>query len=92
MNTYLRGEFRLTYAKLGPTEFRLIVMIVCLLLIFVPAIRDFGRPVTIFGNTLVFGVFDYIALFLTAVLGIIWLVTIISDIRYYSKVDPPRKK
>ena len=34
MNAHLKGEFRLTYAKLGPTEFRLICIIACLILMF----------------------------------------------------------
>lgn len=92
MDTYLRGEFRLTYARFGPTEFRLVVILVCLLFIFVPAVRDYARPVTVLNNEYVFGIFDYIALFLTAVLGIIWVAAIISDIRYYAKADPPKKR
>lgn len=91
MNTHLRGEFKLTYAKFGPTEFRLIIIVVCLLFIFVPAINDYACPVHVFNNDFVFGVFDWIGLFVVAVLGIMWVATIISDIRYYAKADPPKK-
>ena len=91
MNTHLRGEFKLSYFKLGPTEFRIIVVLICLIFIFCPAVSGFARPVSILGNHYVFGIFDFIALGIVAVLGLIWVVTIISDIRYYSRVDPPKK-
>ncbi len=92
MNSYLRSEFRLSYAGLGPTEFRMIIIFICLLFIYVPGIHDYARAVEVFGNTYVFGMFDYIALLVAAVLGIIWMVTIIQDINHYSKVDPPKKR
>ena len=91
MNSHLRGEFKLTYAKFGPTEFRLIIIFVCLLFIFVPAIRNYACPIHVLNNDFVFGVFDWIALFVVVVLGIMWVATIISDIRYYAKADPPKK-
>ena len=92
MNSYLRGEFKLTYAKFGPTEFRLIIIFVCLLFLFVPAIRNYACPIHVLGNDFVFGIFDFIAIFVTVVLAIMWLATIIGDIRYYAKVDPPKKQ
>lgn len=91
MNTYLRGEFKLSYFKLGPTEFRIVVALICLVFIFCPAVSGFARQVCILGNCYVFGIFDFIALCIVAVLSLIWVVTIIDDIRYYSKVDPPKK-
>ena len=90
MNTYLRGEFKLSYANVGPTEFRLIVIIICLVFIFCPAVRNYAHTVSICGNEYLFGVFDYIALVVVAVLSLIWLVTIIQDIRHYGKIDPPK--
>ena len=91
INAHLRGEFKLSYFKLGPTEFRLIVVIICLVFIYCPAVNSYAHAVTIFGNTYVYGIFDFIALGITALLGLIWVVTIIGDIKYYSKVDPPKK-
>ncbi len=91
MNSHLRGEFKLTYAKFGPTEFRLVIIIVCLLFIFVPAIRNYACPITVLNNSFVFGVFDWIALAVVVVLGLMWVGTIISDIRFYAKADPPKK-
>lgn len=91
MNTHLRGEFKLTYAKFGPTEFRLIIIIVCLLFLFVPAIRYYACPITVLNNSFVFGVFDWIAIAVVVVLGLMWVGTIIGDIRFYAKADPPKK-
>ncbi len=92
MNSYLRSEFKLSYAGLGPTEFRMIIIFICLLFIYVPCIRDYARTVQVFDNTFVFGMFDYIALAVAAVLGVIWAGTIIQDIKHYAKVDPPKKR
>ena len=36
INAHLKSEFKLTYGKLGPTEFRVIACILILLLIFIP--------------------------------------------------------
>ena len=91
MNTYLRGEFKLSYFKLGPTEFRIIVALICLVFIIFPSVSGWARQVTIFGNGYVFGIFDFVALTIVALLVIIWVVTIIGDIRYYAKIDPPKK-
>ena len=39
INAHLKGEFRLTYGKLGPTEFRLLVILFDTILILSPGIR-----------------------------------------------------
>ena len=77
MNAHLKSEFRLTYAKLGPTEFRLICIIANALLVFVKPFREWGL--------------DIIGLVILLVLVLIYIITIIQDACYYAKIDPKHK-
>ena len=91
MNAHLKGEFRLTYSKLGPTELRLICIIACLLIIGVKSLQTFSWEVTFFHFTLVFCILDLVGLFILAALVTIYIVTIVQDARYYAKIDPKHK-
>ena len=93
MNAHLKAEFKLTYAGLGPTEFRLIAILLNTLLIFIKPWQQFERPFTIAGKTLFFHALDYPGLVILAILTIIYFVSIIRDARYYAKIDPmPKRK
>lgn len=92
INVHLRHEFNLTYAKLGPTEFRLIVVIICLLFLFIKPISDFRSDICVLGVRYTFTLFDYLALGIVAVLAVISAVYLIKDLRYYAKIDPPKYK
>ena len=76
MNAHLRSEFKLTYLKLGPTEFRLIIALAnIILLCFVEKVFQSIIPNCFIG-------------FVVLMLCIIYVITVISDIRYYSAIDP----
>ena len=76
MNAHLRSEFKLTYLKLGPTEFRLIIAIAnTVMLCFGERILSSIVPNCFIG-------------FVVLMLCIIYVITVISDIKYYSKIDP----
>lgn len=93
MNAHLKKEFKLTYASLGPTEFRLIMIAINMAFMFIRPLREFSHTFTLFGKTITFGAFDYIGIVIVAVLGVIHLTTIAGDIKYYQKIDPmPEKK
>ena len=91
MNAHLRKEFRLTYAKLGPTEFRLVMVVANLLFIFIRPLREYSHEWLVFGKPITTGIFDYIALGVIVVLMLIYVVTVVGDLRYYSRIDPPKK-
>lgn len=79
INAHLKNEFKLTYLKLGPTEFRLIIAIAnCIMLCFGDRILTSSIP-------------NYFIGFVVLMLGIIYLITVIADLKYYSKVDPMPK-
>ena len=76
MNAHLRSEFKLTYLKLGPTEFRLIIAIAnTMMLCFGERILSSIVPNCFIG-------------FVVLMLCIIYVITVISDIKYYSAIDP----
>ena len=91
MNAHLKGEFRLTYAKLGPTEFRLICIIACLILMFAPRLRGISLEIPWFGDMLPLALLDIMGLVILLALVVIYVVTIVQDARYYAKIDPKHK-
>lgn len=90
INAHLKGEFRLTYAKLGPTEFRILVILFNTALIVFRPIREFSRTFLIAGTETTLCALDMLALVIILVLSIIYLCTIITDARYYAGIDPEK--
>ena len=88
VNAHLKSEFRLTYAKLGPTEFRVIAILLTSLFIFIEPLRNFTAAVTMFGNELELKALDVAGIVILAALIIIYLVTVIKDAMWYAKMDP----
>lgn len=76
INAHLKLEFKLTYAKLGPTEFRIIVMIInTFLFFFWDNICDTVIPTIVIWTII-------------AILAVIYLVTVVVDAREYARLDP----
>lgn len=90
-NAHLKGEFKLTYAKLGPTEFRLIVIIVNTCFIFIRPLREFSASVNILDKAMELKALDIVGLVVLIILAIIYFVTIFNDAREYAKADPLKK-
>jgi len=84
INTYLKGEFKISYSGLGPTEFRLIVILINTLFIYLPTdnptIYIIGIPIKLF---------DIFALVIALVLFIIYLWSFFSEKIKYGEIDPP---
>jgi phosphatidylglycerophosphate synthase len=91
MNAHLRKEFRLTYAKLGPTEFRLLMIFFNCLFLFVRPIREYSHDWVVIGRPYTTGIFDYFAIFVIVVLLAMYIFSVVHDLRYYAKIDPPKK-
>lgn len=85
INTYLKGEFKISYNKLGPTEFRLIVILINTLFIYYPTGNQYF---VLIGVTL--SLFDVIGIVIAFILFIIYLVNFLIDKNKYSKIDPPK--
>lgn len=91
INSHLKGEFKLTYAGLGPTEFRLIVMIVNTLFIYMAPLREFSRHFNILGMDVKFGAFDFIGSAIFLILIVIYIVNFVNDAKGYAAIDPLKK-
>ena len=93
INAHLKSEFKLTYGKLGPTEFRVIACILLLVLMYVKPVKDFSASLTLFGNEVSIASLDIAGLAILVVLIIIYIGTVITDAKGYSKIDPmPERK
>ena len=91
INAHLKGEFRLTYIKLGPTEFRLIIVIANTLLITIPALTAIRHSYTLLGHSITMRILDYVAVVIIGIMSLIYIATTISDARKYAVIDPPKK-
>ena len=90
IDCYLKGEHRLTYGGLGPTEFRILAVIVNCLFIYIPALSQWKRHIVLFHNEFEFGVLDGIAVAVSFILFFFYVVSFIKDIRYYKRIDPAK--
>lgn len=90
MNAHLKGEFKLTYIKLGPTELRILMVILNTLIILVKPLRN-TWDLVLFGHTFALTFFDIAGAVIVGILLIVYLTTIFSDAKYYSRIDPRKK-
>jgi len=88
INAHLKKEFKLTYASMGPTEFRIIMIVINTLFILIRPLRDFSHSFTICGNEITFRALDYIGIIIIVILALMYLSTVRKDIRDYAKMDP----
>lgn len=88
INAHLKKEFRLTYAKMGPTEFRIIMIIINTLFALVRPLREFSHEFVLFGHDLVFGALDYIGVVIVIILAVLHLAEVRKDVRDYDEMDP----
>lgn len=88
INAHLKGEFRLTYAGMGPTEFRLVMIAVNTLFVCVAPLREWVLNFSIAGVPITFGVFDCIGLGILLVLILIYLGNFAQDTKEYAAIDP----
>ena len=93
INAHLKKEFKLTYAKLGPTELRLLMILVNTLFILIRPLREFSHSFTLCGHEFTFRALDYIGICIVLVLALMHLTTVRHDIKGYAEIDPmPKRK
>ncbi len=91
ISAHLKGEFKLTYAKMGPTEFRVIMIIVNTLVYFIRPLHDWGITLTVAGSPVVLKVFDFVAVAVFIILVVMYLASLYKDARYYAALEPLKK-
>lgn len=83
VGTIVKGEFRLTYGKLGPTEFRLLLILLNIVYMYTP----WGSwHCEFLGGT--WSAFDLLGLVVAVVLFVIFAVQFAADRRLLSRQDP----
>ena len=92
INAHLKSEFKLTYGKLGPTEFRVIACILLLILMYVRPLKEFSAVLTLCGNEVPIASLDIAGLVILIVLIIIYIGTVFTDAKGYAKIDPMPKR
>ena len=92
INAHIKSEFKLTYGKLGPTEFRVIIAIANILLMYVPFLTSYHLTVEIAHRTFVLSTLDITGIVILVILTIIYLNSFFSDARWFAERDPLIKK
>ena len=92
INAHLKKEFKLTYASMGPTEFRIIMIIINTIFALIRPLRDFSHSFALCGHTFTFGALDYIGILIIIILSLMHLTTVRKDIKDYAKIDPMPKR
>ena len=92
IDCHLKGEMRLTYSGLGPTEFRLMLVITNICFIYIPWLSEWKKPMTLFHNNFMIGIFDYIAVAAALLIIFFWLRGFFQDAKYFAKIDPPKNQ
>ena len=88
INAHLKGEFKLTYAGMGPTEFRLIMIAVNTLFVSIAPLREWAVHFSVCQRDVVFGAFDFVGGAILMVLVVIYLSNFVKDAKGYSEIDP----
>lgn len=87
-SAHLKGEFKLTYAKVGPTEFRVIILIATLLFLYVKPLREFSHTFNVFGTEVVASLLDIIRAAIALLLFVMFIISIIRDAGEYAREEP----
>ncbi|MBR0064984.1 MAG: CDP-alcohol phosphatidyltransferase, partial [Paludibacteraceae bacterium] len=88
INAHLKSEFKLTYGKMGPTEFRLIIIIANILLMYIPALTAYKGSFEWFGETIHYGTLDIIGIGILAILCVFYFVSFFKDLHWFAQKDP----
>ena len=91
IDCHLKGEMRLSYGGLGPTEFRILLVIVNIAFMYIPWLSEWKRPITLFHNDFMIGLFDYIAVVVSLLIMVFYLISFFKDAKYFSTIDPIKK-
>jgi len=92
INAHLKKEFKLTYAFMGPTEFRILMIIVNTLFATIQPIREFTHEVVLCGYGFSLSAMDYVGIVVVIILVLMHLITVYHDLKGYAIMDPMPKR
>jgi hypothetical protein len=84
IGTIIKGKFLLTYAGFGPTELRLIIILMNTVYMYIEPLRTWSCTV----YTQTFHFFDVLGLIIVVLMTIMWLSKFLQDRKELSKLDP----
>lgn len=88
INAHLKNEFKLTYGKLGPTELRLIIILVNTCIYFITPLQTWNIHIMLLGRNARLSAMDIAGLFIVACLFGFYFTSFWKDAKYFSKIDP----
>lgn len=89
INAHLKSEFKLTYAALGPTEFRILVILMNLTYLYIAPLHTWcAGTCDIFGHTMYITVTNIFALIILVLLVVIYIVSFLKDLNYFAELEP----
>lgn len=95
INAHLKNEFKLTYGKLGPTEFRVIICLINVFLMYFTPMHtyayDFHMQIGPDYISLTLHLMDYIGFVIFGILVYFYLSSFFKDLKYFDKIDPLKK-
>lgn len=92
IDCHLKGEMRLTYGGLGPTEFRVLLFLVNIAYMYIPWLSQWKQHVTLFHNDFALGIFDFFAVAVSVLIFAFYLIGFFKDAKYYARIDPIKKQ
>lgn len=84
--TILKGEFRLTYGYMGPTEFRLLLILINTLYLYLTCLH---RHYSLWGYRL--GVLDIVGLSVGFILFLVYVCQTVKDGRQFARLEQQRQ-
>lgn len=88
ISAHLKGEFRLTYAKMGPTELRIIAIIMNTLFIFIKPLRELSVTFRFLQRDVAMGVLDIAGVIVVVALLAAYFISILHDANQYAQEEP----
>ena len=73
---------------MGPTEFRIVAIIINTLFVLIRPLREFSHSFMLFGHEMELGALDYIGIVIIIVLIILHLSSVVQDAKDYAEIDP----
>lgn len=89
---HLKNEFKLTYGLFGPTELRVLMIIINTIWFFVEPLHTYRLPVTVGPLQGELLSMDVAGIIVFAILCVVYFGSLISDGKYFAKIDPLVKK
>lgn len=84
IGTIIKGQFLLTYGGFGPTELRLLIILMNTVYMYIAPLRNWSC--TVCNQT--FHFFDVLGLIIVVLMAIMWLAKFLQDRKQLSQMDP----